>query len=249
MRPPPGWAPESAETLEPFGRGRLWLLQKKQGYRFSLDAVLLAGLATIRPGECVLDLGTGCGILLLLLACRFPDCTLTGVEIQPDLARLAEKNVRLNALADRVQIITADMRSVAEHFPSGAFAVVVSNPPFRPLAAGRLNLAVEKAVARHELSGSLHTVAQAASFVLPPGGRLFLIYPAWRLVSLCSTLRTTGLEPKSLRLIHSRTGEPACLVWVEARKHSGEELRVWPPLIIYDDQGHYTPEVESMFQL
>ncbi|MBW2134757.1 MAG: methyltransferase [Deltaproteobacteria bacterium] len=214
-----------------------------------MDAVLLGALSAIRAGERVIDLGTGCGIILLLLANRYPDCSLTGVEFQATLARLAKNNVRLNGLADRVQIIPADMKDLPQHFPPGAFDVVVSNPPYRPLEAGRLNPATEKAIARHELFGSLRTVAQTAYYLLPHGGRLYLIYPAWRLVSLCETLRTHGLEPKTWRLVHSRAQEPACLAWVEARKHGGEELQVLPPLIIYDEGGQYTTEVQTFFQL
>jgi tRNA1Val (adenine37-N6)-methyltransferase len=227
----------------------LWLLQEKHGYRFSLDAVLLAGLTTIRPGERVIDLGTGCGIILLLLACRFSDCTLTGVEFQSTLARLAEKNVRLNELTERVRIIQADVRTLPPHFPPGSFEVVLSNPPYRPLASGRLNPITEKAIARHELSGSLKTVAEAAHYLLAHGGRFYLIYPAWRLVTLCWTLRNHGLEPKTLRLVHSWDGEPASLVWAEARKGGGEELQILPPLIIYHPNGQYTPELEALFQL
>ncbi|MFP3868117.1 MAG: tRNA1(Val) (adenine(37)-N6)-methyltransferase [Desulfobacteraceae bacterium] len=223
------------------------MLQPKQGYRFSVDAVLLGALSALRAGERVIDLGTGCGIILLLLASRCPDCSLTGVEFQPNLARLAEQNVRLNDFADRVQIVGADMQDLPQHFPPAAFDVVVSNPPYRPLEAGRLNPAAEKAIARHELFGSLNTVAQTAYYLLPHGGRLYLIYPAWRLVSLCAILRTQGLEPKTLCLIHSRAREPARLLWVEARKHGGEELQILPPLIIYQDDGQYTPEVQNFF--
>ncbi|OPX20497.1 MAG: hypothetical protein BZ151_03530 [Desulfobacca sp. 4484_104] len=249
MSHPPDWTPGPDETLEPFAQGRLWLLQQKRGYRFSLDAVLLGALATLRSGERVIDLGTGCGIVVLWLACRFRDCSFTGVELQPALARLAEQNARLNGLADRVQIVQADMRGVAQHFPTAAFEVVVSNPPYRPLKAGRLNPDTEKAIARHELAGSLGTVAHAAAYLLPHGGRLYLIYPAWRLVSLCGILRTHGLEPKTLRFIHSRATAPASLIWLEARKHSREALQILPPLTIYDECGQYTSEAQACFDL
>ncbi|MDD3580963.1 MAG: tRNA1(Val) (adenine(37)-N6)-methyltransferase [Desulfobacca sp.] len=224
-------------------------MQQKRGYRFSIDAVLLGALSALRAGERLIDLGTGCGIVVLWLACRFPDCSLTGVELQPALARLAEQNVRLNGLADRVQIVQGDMRCVPQHFPAAAFEVVVSNPPYRPLKAGRLNPDTEKAIARHELAGSLSTVAQAADYLLPHGGRLYLIYPAWRLVSLCGTLRTHGLEPKTLRFIHSRATAPASLIWLEARKHSREALQILPPLTIYNDRGQYTSETKACFDL
>lgn len=235
------------ETCEPFGQGRLWVAQKKQGYRFSLDAVLLAGLSELRPGERVADLGTGCGIVALILACRFPRCRVVGVESQPALADLAARNVSANGLADRVDLVAAAMQHLDRLFPRAAFDVVVSNPPYRPLGCGRLNPVAEKAIARHEIHGSLELVAQTAAYLLPVGGRLFLIYPAWRLVHLCCRLRAHGLEPKSLRCIHSRPGEDACLVWVEARKGSGEELRILPPLSVYRSPGRYSAEMEALF--
>ncbi len=235
------------ETLEPFGQGRLWVLQKKQGYRFSLDAMLLAGLTDLRAADRVMDLGAGCGIVSLILACRFPHCSLIGVEGQPALAALADRNVRLNGLAGCVEIIAGDMQTLPQRYPPESFGVVVSNPPYRPLASGRLNPSTEKAIARHELQGSLELVAKTAKYLLPAGGRLTLIYPAWRLVHLCCLLRSHHLEPKTLRLIHSRQGEEARLVWVEARKGGREELKVLPSLMVYQSQGSYTTEMEELF--
>jgi tRNA1Val (adenine37-N6)-methyltransferase len=234
------------ETLEPFGQGRLWVFQKKQGYRFSLDAVLLAGLTELATGARVVDLGTGCGIVALLLARRFPLCSLVGVESQPALSSLAARNVRVNGLTGRVEIITGRMQNLSEHFSPASFDVAVSNPPYRPLGSGRLNPLAEKAIARHELEGSLELAAQTAAYLLPPGGRLFLIYPAWRLVHLCCGLRTNNLELKTVRFIHSRWGEEAKLVWAEARKGGGEELKVLPPLFVYTPGGDYTGELDQI---
>jgi tRNA1Val (adenine37-N6)-methyltransferase len=235
--------------LEPFGKDKLFIFQKKQGYRFSLDSVLLAGLTTLRHGNRVIDLGTGCGIVSLLLACRFPDCTLVGVESQSSLASLAARNVLVNGLTGRVEILAGEMQNLHRHFPSESFDVVVSNPPYRPLGSGRVNPLTERAIARHELHGSLEAVALTTNYLLPPGGRLALIYPAWRLIHLCSSLRSNSLEPKTLRFIHSRTEEEAKLVWVEARKGGREDVKVLPPLIIYQSQGRYTEEMEKIFSL
>jgi tRNA1Val (adenine37-N6)-methyltransferase len=247
MRPKSERAIPPDETCEPFGQGRLWVFQKKQGYRFSLDAALLAGLTDLRAGERVADLGTGCGIVSLILACRFPQVLLVGVESQPTLAALAERNVLENGLSGRIAILAEQMQNLDRHFPRESFAVVVSNPPYRPLGSGRLNPVAERAIARHELQGSLELVARTADYLLPAGGRLALIYPAWRLVHLCCLLRSHRLEPKSLRLIHSLPGEEARLVWVEARKNSREELKILPPLMVYENQGRYSAEMEALF--
>ncbi len=237
------------ETCEPFAQGRLWILQKKQGYRFSLDAVLLAGLVQLTGEETVVELGAGCGIVVLLLACRYTDLKLTAVELQPSLADLARRNIRLNALTDRITVLEADMTALPQLFPPGAFAVVLSNPPYRPLASGRLNPHPERATARHEVKGSLATVAQVAAYLLPTGGRLALIYPAWRLSHLITTLKEHRLEPKKLVCIHSRREEGAKLVFVEARRGGREDLKILPPLVIYQAAGRYTPEVARMLTL
>jgi tRNA1Val (adenine37-N6)-methyltransferase len=210
--------------------------------------VLLAGLTDLRPGDRVIDLGTGCGIILLLLACRHPQSTFVGLECQDSLVELARKNVAINSLAPQVDILPGDMRSLPPELPPGAFDVVLSNPPYRPLGAGRLNPNSEKAIARHELRGSLETVAQAAASLLRVGGRLSVIYPVWRLATLFMVLRQHKLEPKAFRMIHSRAGEDAVLAWIEARKEGGEELRGLPPLFIYAADGGYTPEVQVFLE-
>lgn len=237
------------ETCEPFAQGQLQLLQKKRGYRFSLDAVLLAGLVELNGQETVLELGAGCGIVSLLLARRYPGVHLTAVELQPQLADLARRNVLLNDLASQITILEADMTALPRQFPAGAFSVCISNPPYRPVASGRLNPNPEKAVARHELKGSLATVVQVAAQLLPAGGRLALIYPAWRLVHLLTTLKTGHLEPKKLVFIHSRQGEEAKLVFVEARQGGREALNILSPLVIYQEDGRYTPEVDRLLTL
>lgn len=248
MLPKPEGPIPADETLEPFGRGRrLWVFQKKSGYRFSLDAIILAGLTELRAGDRVADLGAGCGIVSLMLACRFPSCSFLGVESQESLASLAERNVILNGLNGRIEIRADGMQNLPRQLSPQSFAVVVSNPPYRPLGSGRLNPLEEKAIARHELHGSLKLVVKTADYLLPPGGRLALIYPSWRLAHLCCLLRSCHLEPKIMRLIHSRPGEEAKLVWMEARKNGGEELKVLPPLLVYQDQGEYCAEMQELF--
>lgn len=244
-QPPPQLDVPPDETLEPFGR--LWVRQKKQGYRFSLDAVLLAGLTSVPAAARVMDLGTGCGIVSLILACRHPRISLVGVESQVSLADLAWRNVHFNGLAHRIRVCNLAMQEVAGHFPPASFDLVVSNPPYRPLGAGRLNPGTEKALARHELQGSLAMVAQAARYLLPSRGRLTVIYPAWRTVHLLSLLRSQRLEPKTICFIHSRPGVPACLVWLEARKDGREEVQILPPLVIYQDKKHYSAAMAAFF--
>lgn len=228
--------------------GDLLLYQFKEGYRFSIDAVLLAGLTRVGSADRVIDLGTGCGVVVLILARRQRGQSWVGVEIQPELAELARRNVAANGWEDRVGILTADFREVARLFLAGTFDLVVSNPPYRRLTSGRINPNQQRAVARHELSASVEDVCAAAEFLLHDGGRFAVVYPAARLAHLLDVICRHGFAPKRLTLIHSREESPAVLVHVECRKAGGEELQVEPPLFIYQADGRLSEAVQRLYQ-
>jgi tRNA1Val (adenine37-N6)-methyltransferase len=225
-------SPLPDESLDTFFDGRLRVIQKKKGYRFSVDAILLSQFVTIRKDEKVIDLGTGCGILPLLLSQTTQAQSFVGVEIQNDLAEIASKNVLLNRLRDRVTILRKDLRQLKHVYPPGAFHVALSNPPYRKCRTGRVNPSLEKAVARHEIMGTLQEFISAAAYLLPAKGRLYLIYPASRAVDLLVELREQSLEPKRVQYVHPRAGEEAKFILVESVKSTGIELRVMTPLII-----------------
>jgi len=227
--------PSSDETLDTFFDGRLEILQKKRGYRFSVDAVLLSQFCRIRKKEKVIDLGTGCGILPLLLSQTTKARSFVGVEIQKGLAELAKKNVLLNHLDDRVSILQKDFRALRKAFPAGSFDVVLSNPPYRSYRTGRVNPALEKAIARHEIKGTLEDLISVASYLLPPKGRCYLIFPALRTVDLLAALRSQRLEPKRLQFVHPHPQEDAKFILTESIRDSGVELRVMDPLILRSD--------------
>jgi len=224
--------PSSDETLDLFFDGSLQILQKKKGYRFSLDAVLLHRFVKIKQNEKVIDLGTGCGILPLLLAQTTKAHSFVGVEIQEGLAELARKNVVLNHFQPRVSILHQDYRDLRQTFPAAAFDVVLSNPPYRKCRTGRMNPSAEKAIARHEIKGSLEEMISIASYLLPPRGRCYLIYSAARVVDLLVILRSHRLEPKRLQFVHSRVEEGAIFVLSESIKESGVESKIIEPLIL-----------------
>lgn len=225
----------SDETLDTFFNGSLQILQKKRGYRFSVDAVLLSQFCRIRKSEKVIDLGTGCGVLPLLLSHTTKAHSFVGVEIQKELAELGKKNVILNHLEDRVLILQRDFRELKDAFPPESFDVVLSNPPYRKYRTGRVNPAMEKAIARHEIKGTLEDLLSIASYLLPPKGRCYLIFPALRTVDLLVVLRSQRLEPKRLQFIHPRLEEDAKFILSESIKDSGVELRVMDPLILQGD--------------
>lgn len=232
---PAGNSPSFDETLDTFFDGRLQILQKKKGYRFSLDAVLLSQFCRIRKKEKVIDLGTGCGILPLLLSQTTKAHSFVGVEIQKGLAELAKKNVLLNHLDDRVSILQEDFRALKTIFPPGSFHVVLSNPPYRRYRTGRVNPALEKALARHEVKGTLEDLISVASYLLPPKGRCYLIFPALRTVDLLAALRSERLEPKRLQFVYPHPQENAKFLLTESIRDSGVELRVMDPLILRSD--------------
>ena len=228
--------------------GRLTCRQHRTGYRFSVDAVLLAHFFNPAAAEKILDLGTGCGVIPLILAYRRPDLQVTGLELQPALSDLARQNVEANGFSDRIYIRHGDLRECKKIFQPGQFQRVLSNPPYHKLAGGRQNLESEQAAARHEINADIEAVARVAGWLLHKGGKVDLVYPAERSVTLLESLRRHGLEPKRLQMVHSYPGGPGKLVLVEAQKGGGEELEVLPPFFIYRQRnGEYSPETARCY--
>jgi tRNA1Val (adenine37-N6)-methyltransferase len=235
------------ETLDTLYTGRLKILQKKAGYRFSIDALLLASFVEFRDTDRMIDLGTGCGILPLILAFRREAKRITGVEVQPSLADLARRNAALNRLSGRIQIWERDFTQLPGRTWAGKFDRVISNPPYREVGSGRINPQEEKALARHEFRATLQDVLKTAYLLLKEKGRLAMIYPASRAIDLLQGMRQSHLEPKRLQWIHSRRTEEARLLLVEALKGGRAQSRVLPPFFLYDEQGQYTPEANRLF--
>jgi tRNA1Val (adenine37-N6)-methyltransferase len=235
-------------TCDALFNGKLLICQQKKGYRFAIDAVLLAGLTRVRPSDRILDLGTGCGVIPLIFAYRNLGKRIVGLEIQPELVDLARHNIQINGFGDRIEIQGRDFRELPMGSRAGSFDLVVSNPPYRRLRSGRLNLDGQRAIARHELKSSVVDVCRAANHLLSHGGRLSIIYPATRLGHLLATVQEFGLSPKHLTVIHSKATSAACLVCLECRKGAGEELRVTPPFFIYCEDGTYTETMCALYE-
>ena len=236
------------ETLEALFGGRLNVLQKKSGYRFSIDALLLAHFAKPRPLDRIIELGTGCGIIPLILTYRQRAAKVIGVEIQPSLADLARRNVALNRLSARIKIREKDLKNLRGKSWKGTFDLVLSNPPYRKVGSGRVNPRLEKAWARHEIQATLEDVLLAAHYLLKGKGRLIMIYPASRAADLIHEMRKYHLEPKRLQFVHSHLKDEARLLLVEALKEGRAQVQVLPPLFLYESAGEYTPEAQELFQ-
>ena len=240
-------APMDPLTHGHFFNGAIVLNQPAAGYRFSIDAVILAHLAGPLATESVLDLGTGCGVIPIMLAYRHPGVRVTGVEIQPALAAAARQNVADNRMSDRVRILEADMRSLTVADTAGPVDLVVSNPPYRRLQSGRINAHDQKAIARHEIKIDLEGLIAAADRLLGLAGRFCAIYPAVRTVDLLTVMRASKIEPKRVTVIHSQPNSAAQLVVVSGNKGGRPGVEVAPPLYLYRADGTYTRSVEAMF--
>lgn len=237
--------PQTSDAL--FG-GRLMVRQEEKGYRFSLDAVLLAGLTHVKKDDRVIDLGTGCGVIPLVLAYRAKTGhKIFGLEIQPELAELAKKNVEENNFAGRVEIHQMDFRKVSQAFESGGFDLALSNPPYRKPGAGLISPSRQKAIARHELTATITDVFMAAGHLLKDGGRTALIYPSVRLGNLLRSALDSGFSPKRLTIVYSYPGGPGRLVHLECRKGGGEELKVEQPFYIYETNGSYSDAMQKLY--
>ncbi|MDM8549844.1 methyltransferase [Desulfobacterales bacterium HSG2] len=207
--------------------------------------ILAAHTVPLTDGR-VLDLGTGCGIIPLILAYQNPKVRIYGIEVQKGLADIAERNVKENGVADRITILYGDMKTLTRDMISGPVNLVVSNPPYRKAGSGRINPNRERAVARHEIKAALSDVIETATRMLPISGKFVTIYPAERMTDLLTGMRSAGIEPKFLRLIHSEQGTEAKLLLAEGVRKGRPGLKIGPPLFIYHKDGTYTDEVEKM---
>ena len=235
-------------TTDTFFNGLIRVKQSRGGYRFSLDAVVLAHHAVPHSREKVLDLGTGCGIIPLILASRRSDLKIFAVEIQTELAGLADANVHQNQLQDHIQVLCTDMKLVTQKMTSGPFDLIVSNPPYHRPGSGRINPDAQRAVARHEIKASLADVLQTTRRMLRTAGRFVTIFTAERTTDILSQMRNEQIEPKMLRMIYSNRNTDARLILIEGIKNGRSGLKVAPPLFIYDENGDYTADVQRMFE-
>lgn len=236
------------ETIEELCRVNLHVIQAKNGYRFSLDPVLLSHFAEIPAGGKVADLGTGCGIIPLLLSKPDRTRTIVGIERQAAMVGRALRSVALNKLDEQIEIVHADIRQLPERFSRESFDVVVSNPPYYSVGSGKLPVDEERNFARHELAGGMVDFLRTAHMLLKPGGSFYIVFVAERLSELMAEMCCFRLTPKRMRSVHSRDGEPARMVLVEGRKDGRSGMIVDAPLVVYAGPGRgYSEEILAMY--
>jgi tRNA1Val (adenine37-N6)-methyltransferase len=235
-------------TFEELNIGGLHIRQPRQGYRFSLDAILLADFLRVKAGERLLDIGTGSGIIPLLASELTSAREIVGLELQERLFTLARENIRMNHLENRITIVRGDLKSVSQMFQAGEFEVVCSNPPYRKVGSGRINPNSEAAIARHEVACRLDDLVAASKYLVKPGGKVFIIYLAERLGEFVSRLRQHNLEPKRLRFVHSFYTSQASLALVEAQRDASAGLKILPPFVVYNQEKEYTDEAKRVLR-
>ena len=230
------------ERIDDLQRNGYRIIQKKKGFCFGMDAVLLSGFAQVKEGEVAVDLGTGTGIIPILLEAKTKGKHFTGLEIQKEVAEMAERSVRLNHLEDRVDIVRGDIKEASRLFGKASFDVVTSNPPYMNDNHGLKNPDLPKAIARHEVFCTLDDVCREASLLLRSGGRFYMVHRPHRLAEIITALKTYRLEPKRMKLVHPFADKDANMVLIEAVRGGRSMMKVEAPVIVYQKPGVYTQE-------
>jgi len=220
------------EKIEDLGDKELKIIQARSSYRFSVDSILLLNFVRVKNYEKIIDLGTGSGIIPLLLYGKRKGLSIYGIEIQKDLADMARRSVVLNKLQNSITIIQEDFRNVSSIFKNQQFNVVVSNPPYISLGRGKINPSNSRAIARHEIKCDLDDIISKSNYLLKNRGRIYLIYKSAKLMKLLIALRKYSIEPKVIKFIHPRPGENANLVLLEGIKGGKEELKTEDPIFL-----------------
>ena len=225
------------------------IIQDTERFQFGIDAVLLADFANkgVKAGDSVIDLGTGTGIIPLLMAGKLNEVAFTGLEVQEASAEMAARSVAMNGLEDRIQIVHGDIRKVDGLFEKHSFNVVTCNPPYMIDEHGKGNELDAKTIARHEVMCTLEDVVAAADYLLATHGRFFMIHRPFRLPEIFESLAAHKLEPKRMRLIHPFADKEPNMVMIEARKNAKRRLTIEPPLVVRYDDGVYTNEIIEIY--
>lgn len=235
------------ERIDDLQRNGYRIIQNPDKFCFGMDAVLLSGFVRAKKGSSVLDMGTGTGILPILLEARTGAAHLTGLEIQEESADMARRSVALNGLEEKIRIITGDIKEAGNLFDAASFDVITCNPPYMIGQHGLVNPADAKAIARHEILCTLEDVIGQTADLLKPGGNFFMVHRPFRLVEIMVLLRQYGLEPKRMQLVYPYVDKEPNMVLVEANRGGKPRMKVEKPLIIYKEPGVYMPEIYELY--
>jgi len=235
------------ERIDDLNRNGYKIIQSKDKFCFGMDAVLLSGFAVVKEGEKVLDLGTGTGIIPILLEAKTKGDSFKALEIQEESAEMARRSVILNNQQDKIEIVTGDIKVASQIFGGAAFDVITTNPPYMNDNHGLKNPDLPKAIARHEVLCTLEDVVRESAKLLKPGGRLYMVHRPHRLIEIINTLTNYKLEPKRIKLVHPYVDKEANMVLIEAVRGGKSMVKMEAPLIVYKEQGVYTDEIYDIY--
>ncbi|MEG0805730.1 MAG: tRNA1(Val) (adenine(37)-N6)-methyltransferase [Lachnospiraceae bacterium] len=235
------------ERLDELHRNGYYIIQNPEKFCFGMDAVLLSGFAKVKQGEAAIDLGTGTGIIPILLEAKTDGRDFTGLEIQKDSADMARRSVAYNGLEDKIKIVTGDLKDASSILGASSYEVVTSNPPYMIAKHGLVNGSEAKAIARHELCCSLEDVIRESAALLKPGGRFYMVHRPFRLGEIMCVMTNYKLEPKRMQLVYPFIDKEPNMVLIEGHLGGNKRLTVEKPLIIYKEPGVYTDIIYDIY--
>lgn len=235
------------ERLDDLQRNGYQIIQDPDRFCFGMDAVLLSSFAEASASDKVLDLGTGTGIIPILMAAKTKAKEFYGLEIQEDSADMAFRSVKLNGLEDRVHITVGDIKEADKIFDAASFDVITTNPPYMVKGHGMTNPESPKAIARHEILCDLDDIMRAAKILLHAGGKFYMVHRPYRLAEIICAMRENKIEPKRIRMVHPFIDKEPNMVLIEGIRDAKPRMIVEPPMIIYDEPGVYTAELAETY--
>ncbi|MCF0127460.1 MAG: tRNA1(Val) (adenine(37)-N6)-methyltransferase [Pseudobutyrivibrio sp.] len=238
---------KDGERIDELHRNGYTILQHPDKFCFGMDAVLLSGFANVKAGEKALDLGTGTGIIPILLEAKTEGEDFFALEIQEESADMANRSVKMNHLEDKIEIRVGDIKEASKIFGAGTMDVVTCNPPYMSDNHGLKNPNDAKAIARHEVLCSLEDVIREATKCLKPQGRFYMVHRPFRLVEIICLMKQYKLEPKRMKLVYPFVDKEPNMVLIEGVRGGGSQLTVEKPLIVYEEVGKYTPEIYDIY--
>lgn len=235
------------ERLDDLERNGYKIIQHKDKFCFGMDAVLLSSFANVNEGENMVDLGTGTGIIPILLEAKSRGRHFTGLEIQKESVNMARRSVEYNNLQDKIDIVEGDIKEASLIFKKASFDVVTSNPPYMNDNHGIKNPDMPKAIARHEILCTLDDVVRESALLLKPGGRFYMVHRPHRLIEIITALKQYRLEPKRIRFVHPFENKDANMVLIESVRGGKSMIKVESPLVVYKEVGVYTDEIHRIY--
>lgn len=235
------------ERIDDLGRNGYKIIQNKEKFCFGIDAVLLSDFAKAKPGERVLDIGTGTGIIPILMEAKTEGEHFTGLDIQPESIEMANRSVQMNGLSEKIDMVCGDIKEAVDIFGTASFKVITTNPPYMTDNHGIQNPSEPKAIARHEICCTLDDILRESSRLLKGKGRFYMVHRPFRLAEIMAGCVKYRLEPKRIRFVHSYIDKEPSMVLIEALKGGNSRVKIEPPLIVYKEPNVYTDEIYEIY--